>query len=60
MFDILGILLGSYTVYAVATGAVFARSGAWGRSIRREESPTYFWVVIAIYAMLSVLLVAWF
>lgn len=60
MFDVLGALLGLYTLYAALTGAVFARHRAWGKTIHRTDSPAYFWVVIAIYAVLSVLLVVWF
>lgn len=60
MFDVLGALLGLYTVHAAITGAVFAKHRAWGKTVHRSESPAYFWGVIAIYAVLSVLLIAWF
>lgn len=60
MFDVLGVLLGLYTLYAASTGAVYAKSRAWGRTVERQQSPTWFWVVIAIYGVLSVMLVVWF
>jgi hypothetical protein len=53
MFKLLGTLVGLYTFYAALKGQVFARAGAWGRTISRADSPEYFWVVIAIYAGLS-------
>lgn len=60
MFDAIGGLLTAYTLYAVATGRVFARHRAWGRQVHREEEPAYFWIVIAIYALLAAMLVFWF
>lgn len=60
MFKVLGVLVAIYTAHAAFRGAVFARSGAWGRSITRSESPRYSWVVISVYAALSVALVTIF
>ena len=57
MFKMLGILVALYTAYAVIEGQVYAKSGPWGRTVSRVDSPEYFWVVIAIYAGLSVALV---
>jgi hypothetical protein len=56
VFKILGILVCVYTVYAAVSGRVFAKSGAWGRTVSRQESPEYFWIVIVIYACLGVAL----
>lgn len=56
MFRILGVMVAVYTVYAATSGAVFAKSGTSGRSVSRQESPEYFWIVIAIYACLSLAL----
>jgi len=56
VFKILGVLIGLYTLYAAIHGEVYAKSGAWGRTISRVDSPEYFWVVITIYAGLSVAL----
>jgi hypothetical protein len=60
IFKILGLLVGLYTVYAALNGEVFARSGAWGRTVLRSKSPGYFWVVITIYALLSIALLTIF
>lgn len=60
MFDVLGAVLAVYTLYAAMSGRVYARHRAWGRQVHREEEPTYFWIVIAIYALLAAMLVFWF
>ena len=56
MFKLLGVLVGLYTLYSAVSGRVYARSGPGGRTVFREDSPSYFWVVITIYAGLSVAL----
>jgi hypothetical protein len=53
VFKMLGILVGLYAAYAAVTGSVYAKSGVWGRTVSRQESPAYFWIVIAIYGCLS-------
>jgi hypothetical protein len=60
MFKMLGMLVGLYTLYGAVSGAVIAKSGAWGRTVTRAASPRYFWTVIAIYAGLSVALMTVF
>jgi hypothetical protein len=60
MFKALGILLSLYTAYAAAKGEVYAKSGPGGRVVSRQDSPRYFWAVIAIYAGLSVALLTVF
>lgn len=60
MFKALGLLVALYTLYAVVKGEVHAKSGAWGKTVSRAESPEYFWVVIAIYAALALALVTIF
>jgi hypothetical protein len=61
MFMFLGIAVGMYTAYASWTGTVYARSRFSGsRAIVRDESPVYFWTVIACYALLSVALMTVF
>jgi hypothetical protein len=57
MFDALGLLLAAYVCYAVLVGQVWAKAGPVGRIVSKEVSPEYFWIVIAIYAGLSVALV---
>jgi hypothetical protein len=60
MFKLLGALVGVYTLVAAMKGMVHAKSGAWGRTISRRESPEHFWIVIAIYGALSVALLTVF
>ena len=42
------------------TFAVYAKSGAWGRTVTRDGSPEYFWLVIIIYFSMSVALITLF
>ena len=56
----LGVLVALYTTYAAIKGEVYAKSGPWGRTVSRVDSPEYFWVVIVIYAGLSVALITVF
>lgn len=56
MFKFLGALLALYTLYAVARGEVVAKAGPGARTVVREESPRYFWSVVAIYAGLALAL----
>lgn len=56
LFRLLGVVLAVYTVWSAWRGAVYVRSGVWGRTIRREAAPTYFWTVIAIYGLLALAL----
>lgn len=57
MFELLGALVAIYTVHAAVRGEVFAKHRAWGRTIRRDEQPGYFWAVIGVYALLALALV---
>ena len=60
MFKLLGALLACYVAYAVLSGEVLAKAGAGSRSVQRSESPAYFWLVVFIYAGLSLALIQWF
>lgn len=60
MFKALGILVAIYTLYAISQGAVYAKSGVSGNTISKTDSPKYFWVVIVIYAFLSIVLMTIF
>lgn len=60
MFKLIGIGVAIYTVIAVATGEVYAKSGPWGRKIFRREAPENFWVVVTIYGALSIALMTIF
>jgi hypothetical protein len=57
MFKVLGVGVALYAAYAASVGEVFAKSGPGGRVVSREDSPTYFWTVVAIYAGLGAALV---
>ena len=60
MFKLLGALVGVYTLVAAVKGEVHAKSGLWGRTISKHESPEYFWIVIAVYGALSLALLTIF
>jgi hypothetical protein len=60
MFKLLGILLAVYCAYAVSEGSVSVKSGLWGRTVTRAESPEYFWVCVSIYLGLSIALLTGF
>ena len=60
MFKAIGAGLALYVVYAAVTGRVVAKAGAGRRDVRRDETPGYFWAVIAVYAGLSLALVTVF
>lgn len=60
MFKLLGAFLILYTVYAAVSGRVMAKSGPWARMVSRQDSPEYFWIVITLYAGLSIALITVF
>lgn len=60
MFKILGVIVAGYTLWAAFEGRVYAKEGAGGRMIIRENEPRYFWTVIVIYGGLSVALLTVF
>jgi len=60
MFKGIGVLVAIYTIYAISRGEVFARSGLWGNTISKTESPKYFWMVIVVYSLLSIALITVF
>ncbi len=55
-FQTLGVLLAIYVIYAIASGAVHTKDKWRGATVRRDESPGQFWVIVAIYAGLSLAL----
>ena len=57
IFVLLGIAVACYVVWAVASGSIVARSGIRMRSIRRDESPHYFWFVACCYLLLALALI---
>jgi hypothetical protein len=60
MFRALGVLVCLYAIYAAMSGRVYAKSGAWGRTVSRRDSPEYFWVVVVIYAGVGIALITVF
>lgn len=60
VFKLIGVLAGIYTLHAAIRGHVYAKAGVWGRTVSKSDEPTYFWVVIAIYAALSLALLTVF
>lgn len=60
MFKVIGFLLAVYVGYSVISGRVVAKAGIGSREVFREDSPGYYWMVVAIYAGLSVALVTVF
>jgi hypothetical protein len=60
VFKVLGVFVGLYVVYAALKGQVYVRSGAWGRTIFKRDSPGRFWTAIGVYAILSIALLTVF
>lgn len=60
MFKLLGALLALYIAQCLATGAVFAKSGLWGRTYRRDDDAFHYWCAIVVYAGLALALFFWF
>jgi hypothetical protein len=57
IFTVLGVLVAAYVAYALAIGAVYAKSGAWGRSYRRDEDALGYWSAIGAYTVLAIMLI---
>ena len=53
LFKLLGVMVGCYVVYGLATGAIYAKSRAWGRTFRRDEDAVGYWSAIAAYVFLA-------
>jgi hypothetical protein len=60
MFKLLGVPLALYVAYAAAVGEVLAKSGPGVRKVRRAEPGPYFWIVLAIYTGLALVMIVWF
>jgi hypothetical protein len=56
IFKLAGALLAAYVLRCIASGSVYARSGIWGRTFRREEERWNFWGAILAYSLLSLAL----
>ncbi len=57
---VLGMLIGLDALYALITGKVFAKHGAWGRTVFRADEPVFYWFTTGVYTVLSVLLITVF
>ena len=56
IFKLAGILLAVYILRCIASGSVYARSGIWGRTFRRDEERWTFWSAIVAYSLLALAL----
>ncbi|MBV6417461.1 MAG: hypothetical protein CMLOHMNK_02161 [Steroidobacteraceae bacterium] len=56
LFQVLGVLLALYVLYALASGRVYAKDRWWGRSFARDAEPGVYWSIIVIYTGLSLAL----
>jgi hypothetical protein len=50
---LLGVLHALYVVRTKVAGAVYAKSGIWGRTFRRDDDRFGFWSAIVAYSLLS-------
>ncbi len=55
VFGLLGALVAAYVVYGLVTGAIYAKSGVWGRTFRRDENAVGYWSAIG-YSVLAAML----
>lgn len=60
MFHLLAALLALYVARCLATGEVFAKSGPWGRTFRREDQSFEYWSSIVVYTGIVLALLFWF
>lgn len=56
LFRLLGVLICCYVARALVTGTVYAKSGMWGRSFRRDEDTLRYWSAVGAYGGLAVML----
>jgi hypothetical protein len=54
----IGILVLLYIVYALAQGEVWAKDRWTGKRVYRDQSPVYYWFMIAVYTALGVMLLS--
>jgi len=57
MFKLLGALVLAYTLYGLASGRIYGRYHAWGRSFARESEPFLYWSTIVAYIALGIALI---
>jgi hypothetical protein len=56
LFKLLGVLLAAYIALSLHRGEVYAKSGIWGRTYRRDDDAKNFWITIIVYILLSLAL----
>jgi hypothetical protein len=56
IFRLLAVLVACYVAFGLVTGEVYAKSGVWGRSFRRDEGGLGYWSAIGAYALLALML----
>jgi hypothetical protein len=54
----IGVFVLLYAAYALVQGEVWAKDRWSGKRVYRDQSPFYFWFMIAVYTALGVLLIA--
>jgi hypothetical protein len=57
MFKLLGAFVLAYTVYGLASGEIYGRYRASGRTFRRVDEPFLYWSAIASYFVLGIALI---
>jgi hypothetical protein len=60
LFQLLGVAVGCYVAYGLATGEVYAKSGVFGRRFRRDHEGLGYWSAIGAYTLLCAALLFWF
>lgn len=60
LFRLLAVAIGCYVAWGLATGEIYAKSGLWGRTFRRNEDAWGYWSAIAGYSFLSLFLASIF
>jgi hypothetical protein len=60
LFQLLGVAVGGYVAYGLVTGEIYAKSGVFGRRLRRDEESFGYWSAIGAYTVLCAMLLFWF
>ena len=57
LIQIIGVAVGAYAIYAASVGRALGGANISPRFVSRSIEPAYFWVLVAIYAGLSMALI---
>jgi hypothetical protein len=60
IFKVLELLIAGYFVLAALNGAIYAKSGVWGRAFRRTDRSLHDWSAIAACTLVPMTLMFWF